>query len=1696
MLRFIPLICLFFSLVSAEDFFPTTTNDDSFPLVNLEGEPNAIIADCVNVITGDFFDRQCDLMLVGGEPLVLERSYSSSDTSQGGLCNGWHFNLQGILECAHGSDQYVLKGAFGSEMRFGKLKGNQASLSKEMFKKGFTNNSSATISGKTNLKNYLLKCSDPQARHCTLIKGDGSCEIFKRQERDYHKDAKAYLLQVEKKASGVERHYHYNDKDQLSYVAMVSGKSQDLPVDVLQTLSFEYPSKSLNTTRLRVASGDGRSVQYLFSRFKADGNRASYLREVQRPNAPTEKYRYEKFDGSTRQRLIEKRVGEQVMQVCYCKTVPNSALLKGKDRNFGKVQTLFAPIGQTDALLPLYNFHYDEPDRDRDGGVCHVFDAHKIRTKYTWDKNLRLVEIEKMNSSDQLYVADKLYWGKGGNVGNLVARVYSSAETGPLFCKTYSYDQFGNIFKESFYGHLTGKNPVALLVDENGTPIETGCDCHEKSFVYSQDGRNLLLIETEGDRGTAYRYYDGTDLVAVKYILFQGKIMQRYCYTYDSNSALASEIVDDGTSSEPLDLSNVTYRKLRLMTPRKTFPFGVPDTEEEYYQDSSGQQILLKALVNTYSLEGHLVRQDVYDSNRAFRYTLFWEYNHLGQATKEVDALGQVTYREYDQYGNLKKEQGPDLRVHKQFTYDFSNRLIQEDEVHLDRVLSTHYRYNLLGQKIAAIDCYGNETIYVYDEFGRVVQIISPQVQDQNGQKTHATISFNYDPMGCRCLTIDPNGQATTYFNTARGKPYLIKHPDGTEEKFTYLLHGPLETHTRRNGCLTKYYYDYQDRVVRTEFYTSEGVLKSFTTLTYDAFHLLSETDAMGHQTNYTYDVSGRMQSVSSKGSLTTYEYDALGRLVKKASSYGSEPHEVIINRFVYDLLDRTMQETTEDFLGNILTQKNYAYDVLGRVILETTYNQKGSNTIETRYDSYGTPIEVIDALRNCTKTEIRFDYRNKEGVLVPYKEVIDPLGNKTISIKDALGREVVHLRKNAMGQVTQQNISYYDQNSNRCKVVEVVFGQGLPQEITHVWTYNVMNAVVSMTEAYAEPEQRTTVYNYNALGQLRSTIKPSGTSIVHFYSSDGQLESKLASDASFSYRYEYDLNHNIVATHDEVLKRSTLRTYAWDRLVEEKQATGHTVKYTYDLLGRVVSLTLPDQSSVVYSYNSSQLKNIIRYDCHGKEQYRHTYDQFDLSGNCLEETFLKKAGTLSQSFDMKGRLVSRTTKHTLEQVKEYDAVGNLLSREIKDSSGATTCSYAYDELYQLKSEEGIASNTFAFDSAYNRVAKNGSASTFNALNQNLSKGYLYDRDGRLVQTPAAVYTYDALDRLTSVTKNDVTTIYTYDAFNRRMSKSSTTFIYDGQKEIGAVSLGKLKEFRVLAPGSSEIGSAVAIEIGDEVFAPVHDFSGNVIALIEGSGNLYENYRYSSFGEGLTPSSNPWRFASKRFDAESGLVYFGQRYYDPLQGCWMTPDPIGYPGGFNLYAYVYNNPYYYKDPDGRFAFALLIPAFSGTFGIGGFTFSFITFESLLGIGVGATIGYTVYEINKQYDRRCDDYFTRMEMASQVEGEVEDKQKETRAKDPEKKGKRKRFSPDKNAEGAHSTFRRDPDTGEITHYETFKPQTNHRNPNLWESEKRYDNGSSSEGHFNKVIDKYINVPHVHEPHTPGGVRVPENWEIPR
>jgi RHS repeat-associated protein len=78
---------------------------------------------------------------------------------------------------------------------------------------------------------------------------------------------------------------------------------------------------------------------------------------------------------------------------------------------------------------------------------------------------------------------------------------------------------------------------------------------------------------------------------------------------------------------------------------------------------------------------------------------------------------------------------------------------------------------------------------------------------------------------------------------------------------------------------------------------------------------------------------------------------------------------------------------------------------------------------------------------------------------------------------------------------------------------------------------------------------------------------------------------------------------------------------------------------------------------------------------------------------------------------------------------------------------------------------------------------------------------------------------------------------------------------------------------------------------------------------------------YDSFGgRSTTGEAIRYGFTGREHDAESGLIHFRARAYDPATGQFLQRDPIGFAAGdLNLYAYVWNDPYNWTDPSGLMA---------------------------------------------------------------------------------------------------------------------------------------------------------------------------------
>jgi RHS repeat-associated protein len=113
-----------------------------------------------------------------------------------------------------------------------------------------------------------------------------------------------------------------------------------------------------------------------------------------------------------------------------------------------------------------------------------------------------------------------------------------------------------------------------------------------------------------------------------------------------------------------------------------------------------------------------------------------------------------------------------------------------------------------------------------------------------------------------------------------------------------------------------------------------------------------------------------------------------------------------------------------------------------------------------------------------------------------------------------------------------------------------------------------------------------------------------------------------------------------------------------------------------------------------------------------------------------------------------------------------------------------------------------------------------------------------------------------------------------------------------------------------------------------------YDGNGNVVSLIKADATSSARYEYGPFGQlvrqtGPLAKPNPFRFSTKFWDEESGLVYYGYRYYSALLGRWISRDPSEEKGGVNLFGFCRNAPTLGCDRDGKDYYVVIVEGSSG-----------------------------------------------------------------------------------------------------------------------------------------------------------------------
>jgi RHS repeat-associated protein len=814
--------------------------------------------------------------------------------------------------------------------------------------------------------------------------------------------------------------------------------------------------------------------------------------------------------------------------------------------------------------------------------------------------------------------------------------------------------------------------------------------------------------------------------------------------------------------------------------------------------------------------------------------------------------------------------------------YNASNQLAQVSD-NSSPVRSVAYAYdaaNSSANLTSFTDPAGKATTFSYDIPGRLTQVFYPsfptpfvtntydtlgrlmtQADANNGPSNNTT--WQYFLAGYRSEEVDPLGTRHVLYNNPRGKvTKVVRDLAGTNQTTTLNAldaRDRVVTTTFQEGNTLSYAYDASDNLLSVTAATKPGsglanIVRSFT---------------------YTKPITGnsiitRLQTATDPLSrVTSYSYDSTtGNLLSIVSDSGSAPHLNATRTFTYNAH------------GNVLT-------ATGPVGTVTRYTYGGDERLLTITGDYGVAPHLnlttsfgYDTTGNVTSRNNARGYSTTYGFDAARRvtSVTAPIaGISTSYTYDADGRRTQTQRSN--GATPQTTSSTYTSTG---KVATTTNANGF----VTTYAYDLLDRVKTVTD----PENRVTSRAYDTLGHL-STV------------------TNTAIQATPLESYAYTPNGRMLSFTDARTKVTTYAYDGFDRLSQITYPLGSYEAFTYDAAGNTLSKRTRAAQTISFAYDNLN-RPTTKTPPSPAPVVTYTYD---LAGRVTHVG--DNSAAIATAIPPTGTYVAYTSGYTYDALNRMTGVTwDNSATQTAASSVSVTFGHTYNKVNQRVSQSTTDDSWWFRPSAASTT--NYTTNDLNQYTAVAGQSYGYSSNGDLTSDGVFTYGYDAENRMTSAAKTGTTASYAYDALSRRNSKTvngtKTIFVSDGAREVLEYDGTSGQALRWYPYGSAldealtRVG-ATPVGAGTRTML-IPDIQGSIVGELASSGTLTK-FGYKPFGESNDNVSGSHRYTGRRIDAETnGLLYYRARIYSPTLGRFMQPDPIGYRGGRNLYAYVKNDP--------------------------------------------------------------------------------------------------------------------------------------------------------------------------------------------
>lgn len=1140
----------------------------------------------------------------------------------------------------------------------------------------------------------------------------------------------------------------------------------------------------------------------------------------------------------------------------------------------------------------------------------------------------------------------------------------SYALNATIYNNGYIRERTEEVFSSSiFVGdyNMDGVDDIAYIATNSSDKkvyVRVGINDGE-TFVYNDQVMTSYTSDAAIDRSKLYfRDMYGTGFPALFYLGGSTSVVAKRLFT--SNGLLVNKITDGMGNTY-----DFTYKSI---------------TNSNVYTNTRGSGASVNPLVQPFYVV----------SDYTAPYTsLSYHYKNGRYHTKGKGLLGFEELTVTDNMSNTCTN-----HVNGITTSHFCHYPVTSTKMTLDGDTIYHQKYRYTIREMGGKRIFPHSSGYEYTDYLTTLKETCISDIDDNGNLDNETKTrgdwmeyskYYYTTAGSWC----PNRLDNTYtYSIYNGETSPYRRAHYQYDNRGNMIRKVVDSLNTNYRIVHQYTYDTFGNVTR-EIVSGSGQTRTRTyTYSVDGRFQLTTTDELGQTITNSYDSDwGTLLTQTTNAGVTTNSYDAFGRLCKVI--YPDSVVYTVSSQFVSSVpgvrymacesrTNTSPVTTYYNAVGKPLYKMKMGHNDRQIYTTYTYYPNGAEKVVSEPYFSTDITTAASQAFTSDDATLYTYDEYNRplrvenpEGITVyTYNglntTVNTPTVNKAVKLNSSgfteyerIGPALIPIARIPSFLSLYKSVSYtyyptgqiktatpdggtavtmeYDLQGNRTKLID-------PDAGTITNTYNAFGQVLSRSQNIHNSTPVITTYSYESTnGRLLTETTVGDTAMTKTYTYDGifknnpyQIKYSVGEYMEYSYDEYGRLRKMCRRNADPMLIRMT-DTYQYGKLIERYRAYAGTTYYTYDDYGNMIDeklKTRTGQTEVVWKLLEQNARGQIVKEQKGDVITTYTYDK------C-------------------GRVLSIVAPGIIDLAYVYDERGNVVSKV--DNICNQTMDYTYDQLMRLTSWtiNDSVTHTVTYDAATGNIISKSDLGEQSAFSYDASSKPHALRSVSGVAGDWGEYdmdiTYTDFSKVKSIQGGGVDYQIEYTPDEQRFKSvlsekgHTVTRYYMPDSEIIIDSLGKRKTYAYLCHGDFGYGNGTAAYVARHGY---YDAQGSLIVLRTPTGSSTTRYAYDPWGTSVDP--NDWTKGTTAPEhiymrrgytmherlREFDLINMNGRVYDPAVAQFLSPDPYIQDAGnwlnYNRYAYCYNNPTRYVDPDGEIA---------------------ITTAFLLGVAASAAIDY-------------------------------------------------------------------------------------------------------------------------------------------